>query len=411
MAKFAPEPDFAVLVRDLLLHLPSPARQTSAVTPSPVFLDLLSPYLRSRFLSSVQSTPGQRPPYYWSSQLTISTNTDVCLAVGQALDRLNASAGSMRVSVNGIKRVDENTLLASAFLPVCVSSGDNFAGFIREESPDEPELELIWIYVDSPGRRGWKLHEVKMALMDELCYWRQWSATVDEAEHMWGNELAVRQEKEHIKSVLLQNQAAAARAQHASAFTAGMSQSQNIFMSNAELQFRQAALKTEHAVPPPNLEYARQQLGEVSFDDDDEDYWNRYDNSGSVITPSPELAQSLRTIRRLEEMSAHSDDNSRSSRQPSLNRLSSRRDSLSYQRPPSVVPPQYSRPASSMSTLSTASSASRSSAISFLPLLPTDDEECASGKRAVERPVGNAAMPGFCRITKENDFSQQAIVT
>ncbi|KAK9386124.1 hypothetical protein V1515DRAFT_605404 [Lipomyces mesembrius] len=409
MAKFAPEPDFAALVRDLFHHLPSPRPASPA--PSQLFLDLLSPYLRSRF-TAFESTTCQRPPYYWFSLLTISSNTNVSLAVAQALNRVDAAVAYMLTSINGIKRVDERTLLASALLPVGMCS--ECAGF-RTETPDESELELIWIYVDFPGRRGWKLHEAKLALMDELCYWRQWSPAVEDAESVWIDEKAARQVKEQIKAALLQHQATASSLANTSSMSACAARTQALFMSGTEMRFREAAA----AVPvtePANLdmndftttqaENARQKLCEVSFDDDDEDYWNRYDNSGSVITPSPELVQSLKTIRRLEELSAHSDDNSIPA---SLYGLSSCQALRSYQQPPSTgskppdPEPQYSRSASSMSTVSTASSASRSSTISFLPLLPTDNDEYDS-KRVVEQHVRNA-MSGLFRIAKENHMS------
>ncbi|KAK9353404.1 hypothetical protein V1523DRAFT_410978 [Lipomyces doorenjongii] len=410
MAKFAPEPDFAALVRDLFHHLPSPRPASPA--PSQLFLDLLSPYLRSRF-TSFESTTCQRPPYYWSSLLTISSNTNVSSAVAQALNRVDPAVAYMLASINGIKRVDERTLLASALLPVGMCS--ECAGF-RTETPDESELELIWIYIDFPGRRGWKLHEAKLALMDELCYWRQWSPTVEDAENVWIDEIAARQEKEQIKAALLQHQATASSlANTSTGLSACAARTQALFMSGTEVRFREAAAAvpvTETANLHINdftmtrAENTRQKLCEVPFDDDDEDYWNRYDNSGSIITPSPELVQSLKTIRRLEELSAHGDDNSIP---PSLNRLSSSQALRSYQQPPSTCSkrpdpePQYSRPASSMSTVSTASSASRSSTISFLPLLPTDSDEYDS-KRVVEQHVRNA-MSGLFRIAKENHIS------
>ncbi|KAK9375941.1 uncharacterized protein V1513DRAFT_441314 [Lipomyces chichibuensis] len=406
MAKFAPEPDFAALVRDLFHHLPS--SRPASPAPSQRFLDLISPYLRSRF-TSFESTTCQRPPYYWSSLLTMSSNTNVSLAVAQALHRVDGAVAYMLASINGIKRVDETTLLASALLPV-----RSECAVFRTETPDESELELIWIYVDIPGRRGWKLHEAKLALMDELCYWRQWSPTVEDAENVWIDEIAARQVKEQIKAALLQHQATASTlASTSTGLSACAARTQALFMSGTEMRFRQAAAGVP-ITEPANLdmndlkttqaENTRQKLCDGPSDDDDEDYWNRYDNSGSIITPSPELVQSLRTIRRLEELSAHSDDNSRPS---SLNKLSSSRASLSNPQPPSTSSkrlgpePQYSRPASSMSTVSTASSSS--STISFLPLLPTDNDEYDS-KRVVEQHVRNA-MSDLFRIAKENHIS------
>ncbi|KAK9330651.1 hypothetical protein V1520DRAFT_339965 [Lipomyces starkeyi] len=408
MAKFAPEPDFAALVRDLFHHLPSPRPASPA--PSQPFLDLLSPYLRSRF-TSFESTTCQRPPYYWSSLLTMSSNTNVSLAVAQALHRVDAAVAYMFASINGIKRVDERTLLGSTVLPVGMCS--ECAGF-RTETPDESELELIWIYVDFPGRRGWKLQEAKLALMDELCYWRQWSPTVADAENVWIDEIAARQVKEQIKAALLQHQATASSlANTSTGLSACAARTQALFMSGTEMRFREAAAAVPimesasldmNDLTTTQAENSRQKLCDVPFDDDDEDYWNRYDNSGSIITPSPELVQSLRTIRRLEELSAHSDDNSRPS---SLNKLPSSQASRSNHQPPSTSSkrpePQYSRPASSMSTVSTASSASRSSTISFLPLLPTDNNEYES-KRVVEQHVRNA-MSDLFRIAKENHIS------
>ncbi|KAJ8097425.1 hypothetical protein POJ06DRAFT_261323 [Lipomyces tetrasporus] len=420
MAKLAPEPDFAALVLDLFHNLPSP--QPAASTPSLFFLDLLSPFLRSRF-TAPGTTTCQRPPYYWSSLLTISANTNVSLAVAKALHCVDPAFAYMVASINGVKRVDERTLLASALLPVgmCTECARS-----PTDTPDESELELIWIYVDFPGRRGWKLHEAKMAVMDELCYWREWSATVEDAERVWGDEIAARREKEQIKAALLQHQAAAASLAHTSTgLSACAARTQSLFMSGTEMQFREAAAAAVPVAQPvkPDVndfarardsttkaEETRQELCDVSFDDDDDDYWNRYDNSGSIITPSPELVQSLKTIRRLEELSANSDDNSCSSPR-SLPTIASslQQQSQPYLRPPSAgskrpaPEPQYSRPASSMSTASTASSGSQKSTISFLPLLPTDNDDYGS-KRAVEQHVRHA-MSGFFGVAKENGIS------
>ncbi|KAK9466316.1 hypothetical protein V1512DRAFT_264357 [Lipomyces arxii] len=227
------DPDFDVLVNDVFEGLRN----------KPTLIEISSPNVQSRILSM------------GSSGIVNSSNATLASHVLSILHTLSNTG----YIINGIKRLDNNTLLASVIID---------------------DLELVWIRLEN----SWKLHEVRLYAMDEYCYWRSWLPTVAEAEHAYVLHLQQKRTHNTIKTLLLASNII----------------SHQSLVSHAELQFKSALL--DH---PGYCDTSASSLSE-------RDYWADYDDNDDgeceSVAPSPELANSLRTIKFLQTM--YSDDNS-----------------------------------------------------------------------------------------------------
>ncbi|KAK9480395.1 hypothetical protein V1514DRAFT_325316 [Lipomyces japonicus] len=166
---------------------------------------------------------------------------------------------------------------------------------------------MLFVLMDVPGRPGgcWKLHECRLSRQDEALYWRDWAATVDDAENAWLQEQDARCEKARIKAALLQYKIPVS--------CASMSSLQAAPAAPAEIRL-QAAGASARAYGNGDDYYSSyyynhgHDKSSSDADDDEEAYWNSYD---AVVTPSADLLSSLRVIRKFESMPDH-DDNSES---------------------------------------------------------------------------------------------------
>ncbi|KAK9448396.1 uncharacterized protein V1518DRAFT_418866 [Limtongia smithiae] len=279
-------PDLPALVAALLRVLPL---AHSGAQASHAFSALLTPALLAR----VRAASTLLHPLALTAALAPPTAHDAAaLLVARALHAAAASRPPTRGSAVGFKRLDHASLVGCATLPLPGA---------RSDAEDEDLVELIFLYTDVPGCRGWKLHEVRLSSMDEPCYWRRWCVSVEEAEAQWAHELVQRAETARIRALLIQSRCWGVEQQkHATAATA---QRHCVRDPLAFMVPQMQKLTCE------GTETDTRTHGDVYEDEDERDYWSRYDDGPDedYVLPSPELARALRKLERFRDEQENDD--------------------------------------------------------------------------------------------------------
>ncbi|KAK9456223.1 hypothetical protein V1511DRAFT_452536, partial [Dipodascopsis uninucleata] len=269
-------PRYAKLVDRLFTCFPLAGE--GVCKPSDEFLSMLSPSLKFKCLS----VSAARTECEWASLLSLSSNSEISAAVGTMLVRVAKSIRKQmpKISINGVRRVDQYCLHASVLV-----FGESCDHYEYLDEDEENMIEIVFVY-DYRNRAdsSWKLYEVRIGIQDELCYWRQWSETVGEAELFWIQNNKFKEEKQRIKAALLELKEEAIAMNHhnhGDNFNI-MRSSGSGFDSDTSIDSRSSTLNDE---------------------DDEDDYWNRYcDSSERAITPSVELCRSLKVIHKFSDV-------------------------------------------------------------------------------------------------------------